>query len=267
MYFLKMKKSLLSFFSLLLISTFFKVYADVGYKPGYKNDSQISPPVIIIQGEISSKDVQDLKQILPIARSNARKVFSDYTKAFPNGIIALELNSLGGNVFAALNIGTIAREESLRATIKNDDSCASSCVFILAGAPYRYISGRVGIHRPFFPNDSATTSATQRNQYKRIELSVVSYLEVMNIDSDLYKRMIRIPSDKILWLNEDELNSYGLASDDPYFNEADNTKSASSLGLNKNQYLKWLSSIKNNCKSDIDSECIFDQLSKIKSLK
>jgi hypothetical protein len=89
----------------------------------------------------------------------------------------------------------------------------------------------------------------------------------MNIDSNLYKRMIRIPSEKILWLNDDEWTSYGLAADDPYFNEADKTKSASALELNKNQYLKWLSAIKNNCKSDIDSECLFDQLSKIKSSK
>ena len=263
-----MKKLLLSFLAIVIsTSTFINVYADVGYKPGHKTDSQISPPVIVIQGSISSKDVQDLKQILPIARSNARKVFSEYTKAFPNGIITLELNSLGGDVFAALNIGTIAREESLRANIKDNDSCASSCVFILAGSPYRYVSGRVGIHRPFFPDDLATTSTSQRNQYKRIEQSVVNFLEVMNIDSNLYKRMIRIPSEKILWLNDDELTSYGLAADDPYFNEADKTKSASALGLNKNQYLKWLSTIKNNCKSDIDSECLFDQLSKIKSSK
>ncbi len=263
-----MKKSLISFLTLVFLSLIFQnVYADVGYTPGHKKDSTITPPVIFIQGTISSKDVQDLKQILLIARTNARRVFSDYSKAFPNGIITLELNSLGGDVFAALNIGTIAREESLRAVIKDNDSCASSCVFILAGAPYRYVSGKVGIHRPYFLNDLATTSTSQRNQYKKIENSIVNYLDVMNIESDLYKRMLRIPSEKILWLNDDELNSYGLATDDPYFNEADKTKSASALGLNKVQYLKWLSTIKNVCKSDSDSECLFEQLSKIKSTK
>lgn len=189
-----MKKSLLYFVVLVTASlAFFNVRAEIGYKPGFKKDSKISFPTVTVQGTITAKDVQDLRQILPIARSNARKLFSEYSKAFPNGLIAIELNSLGGDVFAALNIGTIAREESLSAVINENDSCASSCVFILAGAPYRYVSGRVGIHRPFFPNDSATTSATQRNQYKKIELSVVNYLEVMNIDSDLYKRMIRIP--------------------------------------------------------------------------
>jgi hypothetical protein len=263
-----MKKPFLSCLALVLLSLIFhNVYADVGYTPGQKKDSIITPPVILIQGAISSKDVQDLKQILPIARTNARRVFSDYSKAFPNGIITIELNSLGGDVFAALNIGTIAREENLRAVIKDNDSCASSCVFILAGAPYRYVSGKVGIHRPYFPNDLATTSTSQRSQYKKIEHSVISYLEVMNIDSDLYKRMIRIPSEKILWLNDDELNAYGLATDDPYFNEADKTKSASAIGINKIQYLKWLSAIKNICKSDSDSECLFEQLSKIKSSK
>ena len=199
-----------------------------------------------------------------MAMENAKKMHPKTRNMHPNGIIALELNSPGGDVTSALMIGAIAREEGLYAVIRDNYICASSCVFILAGAPYRYVAGKVGIHRPYLPKDLVDTPEGQKKQYTKLESSIKNYFSAMNVPTDLYDRMFRIAPEKIVWMNEAELDKYGLSADDPYYEEANNTKSASSLGLTKVEYLKLMQYLNINCGQNINDKCFMEQFSKVK---
>src|SRR5215475_10975728 len=62
----------------------------------------------------------------------------------------VDIDSQGGEIFAALEIGRIMRAEGASIAVGKGASCISACVFLLMGAIERHISGdaRVGIHRP-----------------------------------------------------------------------------------------------------------------------
>jgi len=105
-----MKKSLLT---IVLVATSIGSHATVTFRPGFSKNTTTTPPTISLSGNISPLDMLEIRRILPIARENAKKIFQKSRKALPNGIIALELNSPGGDVATALMIGSIAREEGL----------------------------------------------------------------------------------------------------------------------------------------------------------
>jgi hypothetical protein len=73
-------------------------------------------------------------------------VFRDIAKRFPDAVVFLE--SPGGTVIPALEIGRLVRERGYRTVVLAGGTCASSCALIwLAGTP-RYLApgGRVGFH-------------------------------------------------------------------------------------------------------------------------
>jgi hypothetical protein len=256
-----MKRSLLS---LVLVATSIGSQATVTFRPGFSKNTTTTPPTITLSGSISNADLTEIKRILPAARENAKKIFSNLRSGYPNGIIAIELNSTGGDVSSALMIGAIAREEGFNAVIKENHICASSCVFILAGTPYRFVAGKVGIHRPYLPKDTVETPEGQKKQYLKLESSIKNYFSAMNVPTDLYDRMFRIAPEKIVWMSEAELDKYGLSAVDPYYEEADNTKSANSLGISKVEYLKLMLNLKSSCGTNVNIDCFMEQFSKVK---
>lgn len=132
--------------------------------------------VIQIYGTIKQTDPAEIEQLFRTIRN-----------------FAVSLNSIGGDVGAALSIGRMLRREDKSAVVGPDDVCISACVLVLAGATHRAImGGKVGIHRPFVGQDSATTPEQQKTQYEGIERAVRGYLHEMNIDARLYDDMFRI---------------------------------------------------------------------------
>jgi hypothetical protein len=68
----------------------------------------------------------------------------------PNQVVEIHLNSLGGDLEAAVRIGRLLRSNApVRATVLPSAVCASACVFALVGATTRLIGGSVAVHRPY----------------------------------------------------------------------------------------------------------------------
>jgi hypothetical protein len=76
----------------------------------------------------------------------------DHRDSYPRKIwgSAVYLDSLGGDVAAAIEIGRLIRDQKMPAVIDSSAKCVSACVLVLAGATQRKIRGAVGIHRPYF---------------------------------------------------------------------------------------------------------------------
>lgn len=245
----------ISFFAILFAFATHGAEASVGFRPSFKDGDTTRPATLFLQGAITPENVKAIRRLIPVARDDAMAGSSASRTVFPRGIIALELNSPGGDVNSAILIGALAREEELTAVVKETSVCASSCVLILAGAPYRHVSGRVGIHRPYLSDDKAATPFQQKKQQESIGNFIERFLRSVNIDPDLFKRMARIPPDEVLWLDDSELQRYGLNQDDPYYSDATSTRAAKSMGLNKKDYIRVLSRVKQNCGGDPSSEC------------
>jgi len=212
--------------------------ADVVMKPLPPSPGQAtgSREYIQIRGQIASTDPQSLREKL-----------SQWGGA-------ISLDSPGGDVQAAIEIGRILRKENRDAVVDRNAVCASACVFALAGAPYRLVAGKVGIHRPFLPNDTVVDPTKQKERYKVWEREVKSYLEEVNVNPALYDDMLRISPGSIRFLSSSELERYGLSGADPYVQEAGLANSANLLRISKQELLKRRARIEAECVSKIAEE-------------
>ncbi len=192
---------------------------------------QIKPEgrdALFLTGEIKRADVTVLERLAP----QHRVIF---------------LNSAGGNLDAAMDLGRILRKLGTVAIVSPDHVCASACVFVLAGSNNRTVGGKVGIHRPYQSRDDATTAEEQKTFYSSLGNKVKEYLNEMNINPALYDDMIRISSDSVKFLSEQDLERYGLSEMDPYTEEADSAYQAKELKISKQELLKRKAKIDRDC--------------------
>jgi hypothetical protein len=164
------------------------------------------------------------------------------------------LESPGGDIDASLELGRFFREKRI-AVIANE--CASACIFVLAGAPYRIsIFGKVGIHRPYFTD--TTRSVTVDNvqvAMDRTKQELRDYLREMNISERLVDDMMVTPPSRMKWLTKEELLSYGLGTSDPVYLEADALAEAKKYGLSRQEYEQRNERSSDLCKPDYSAYC------------
>lgn len=136
--------------------------------------------------------------------------------------ILLSLNSPGGNVAAAMQIGEEVRKRGAWTMVDDDSACASACPLILAAGVRRIAAEhRVGIHRPYFePSMFASLSREAASaKYEARSREVKAYLSRMGMPDELFELMLRQPSDGVLWLDNFQLTRLGLEGNDPAYDE------------------------------------------------
>lgn len=234
--------------------------ADVYYKSGYNSRGAGHVPTITISGEITPNDVNNFKALLAKANENSKSLGMTFGGG---GAVQINLDSQGGDLASSLMIGKMIRDFSGIATVgvNKESKCVSSCVFVLAGAPRRTVKGMVGIHRPYLRADTETTVVGQKAAYANMENVIKKYLDSMNVPTNLYDQMIRIPPENVRWLTQGELQSYGLSEDDPYYHEADTSRLAERFGLSKQEYLDVLAESDSVCRQ-APPKCFFDLIVK-----
>jgi hypothetical protein len=120
------------------------------------------------------------------------------------GVVTVVLNSQGGDVLTAMEIGEEIRKQWVLTEM--DDIAAPD---------------KVGIHRPYFdPKLFASLPPDQaRQKYDVLAKAVQVYLSRMGMPDQLFQEMMRQPSNEILFLNADRLESLGLAGWDAAYQE------------------------------------------------
>ncbi len=137
-------------------------------------------------------------------------------------VFSVVLNSPGGDVMAAIDIGEEIRKQWVWTEMDDDGQCLSACVLILAAGAQRIPApNRVGIHRPYFdpelfanlpPNDA-------REKYDTLAKVVQQYLLRMGMPDELFREMMRQASSDMLILNAQRLAALGLLGTDPAYEE------------------------------------------------
>jgi hypothetical protein len=213
--------------------------AEVSYTP----PSGKRLPTLLISGQIRREDLKDFLAFTRVARED------DSSPA--KGFYWVDLDSIGGDVETALAMGRILRlDTGAFAHVPDNSKCFSSCVFVLAGATKRYVSGTVGIHRPYAPVDNATTASAQKQRYESLEKEVKAFLQAVNIAQELYDHMIRIPPEKVKVLSPDDLQRYGLNENDPYEDAARVAGLAKSFGISHEEFLRREAKANAECGND-----------------
>lgn len=124
------------------------------------------------------------------------------------------LNSPGGDVQEALQIGRILRDTGLPVTVPENAICLSACPYILAGGLERVVSRRatVGVHQHYFGENTYLPAFLMVSDIQSGQAEVMTYLNEMGIDPLLMAKALVTPPDDIYVLIPDELESFKLAT-------------------------------------------------------
>ena len=194
---------------------------------------------IAIQGEIKANDSQKLQRLLASLADHAKNSAECRNSGRSSFSIRIKLDSIGGDVDVALDIGRIIRRENASVDVMNGNKCFSSCVFLLAAGVQRMTIGDVGIHRPYFVSLSHTQDAREVRAARDASIRKIrAYFDEMDIPQGLLDLMLSIPPEKMKVLNDSELESFRLSVDDPTREEMNVAKTAYRWNLTSAEYRK-----------------------------
>lgn len=188
-----------------------------------KLSSQENSWVFSITGEITSKDVVETRTALQNIGPDARPLF--------------DLNSPGGDIYAAMEIGRLIRKARATCIVRVDQQCSSACVLILAGGVERSVYGKVVIHRPYSTYVGQRDYQSAENEYRRTETAVRTYLKEMNLSEKLFEAMVQVPPEQVRILSRKESADFGLTGVDAVEQEVRDAALAAVYGISKREYL------------------------------
>lgn len=163
----------------------------------------------------------------------------------------LQVNSPGGDVIGAINVGEFIRQHDMDVTVLEGDSCASSCVLLLLGGVSRNVGGKIGLHRPYSESYSESDSQAKA-KYENINQLIRKYLSRMNIPDRLLDEMNSVPPSEIKWLSNKspKLTELHIEGYDPVYLERKDSLKAKKLGISKEEFYKRENRAKVICTSE-----------------
>ena len=195
-----------------------------------------SGPCAYLKGEIKLGDLIKLKAIFE--SSTRRRVFIPDFKP-PIEIFELQLNSRGGSLEEAMEIGRWVRKNKIHTRMPSNSDCFSSCVYIFAAGVSRvsfsFQAQKVGIHRPYLtqmPKEGVQVAMRKALADSR------AYFAEMNVPEQLADAMFSIPPDKVEILTDDKLSFYRLDGTDMAFEEEMQLNGAALYGMTRQQYMQ-----------------------------
>lgn len=131
----------------------------------------------------------------------------------------VDIDSQGGEIFSALEIGRTLRAERASVSVGEGAACISSCVLLLIGAVERSISpdARLGIHRPSVRalREGGPRRTSKDKIVEAISEQLVVYAQQMNVPRKIIDESMLIPPERVKLLSPSELAGYGIYPVDP----------------------------------------------------
>jgi hypothetical protein len=130
----------------------------------------------------------------------------------PEGVI---LNSPGGSVRDALELGRKLRAAGLNTAMRDGDICYSACPYVLAAGVSRDIpeGGSVGVHQHYFGESTILPAFVAVENIQRGQGEVMGYLQEMGINPLVMQHALVTPPDEIYVLLPEELRAYGFVQE------------------------------------------------------
>jgi hypothetical protein len=152
---------------------------------------------IVLEGEIADGDAaRILAQISELEQAPVRVL----------------LNSPGGSVYDALELGRALRRAGMETGMRSGDICYSACPYLLAAGQTRTVpdDAFVGVHQHYFGESTLLPAFMAVQSIQRGQGEVMQYLDQMGIDPLLMQHALMTPPDEIYVLLPEELVRYGF---------------------------------------------------------
>jgi len=180
----------------------------------YTIDQAADQPTRLV---FSIRQSSDLKSVLhmhgKIAQGDANR-FSAYLETLDSPPDTVAVNSTGGIVDEALQIGLIIREQEFNTHLSAREICLSACPYILAGGIERRVSheGIVGLHQHYYETPGFMPVFLAVENIQRGQGRTMAHLIEMGIDPGVMIHSLTTPPDDIYVLVEDELIASKMAT-------------------------------------------------------
>ncbi|MEO0938533.1 MAG: hypothetical protein AAFY38_10305 [Pseudomonadota bacterium] len=150
-----------------------------------------------------------------IAAGDALRIAGLLAAASPP-VEALRLQSPGGSVHDALDLGRTIRARGIATVISEGAICYSACPYLLAAGAARTVadSASVGVHQHYFDQSTILPAAFAVEDIQRGQARVMAYLNEMGIDPMVMQHAMATPPDEIYVLLPQELEEYRLITDE-----------------------------------------------------
>ena len=160
------------------------------------------------------------------------------------------LDSRGGDVAAAMEIGRIIRSVDGSTHIGENARCYSSCALIFISGVNRSNLGELGLHRPYFASAPLSREEIEK-QAPLMRSAVKKYVEEMGITDSFFERMFNTDPSEMEILQIDESEKIVPATD-PVYDEIQTANLARRYGLTTSEYRKR-ASLASSCYEGISS--------------
>lgn len=150
---------------------------------------------VLLEGEIAGGDApRILKQIEELREVPTRAI----------------LNSPGGSVHDALELGRALRLAGMATEMREGDICYSACPYLLAAGVTRTVpeAAFVGVHQHYFGENTLLPAFVAVEDIQRGQAEVMRYLNQMGIDPLVMQHALGTPPDEIYVLLPEELVEY-----------------------------------------------------------
>ncbi len=150
---------------------------------------------VLLEGEIADGDApRILKQIEELRDAPTRAI----------------LNSPGGSVRDALELGRALRLAGMETEMREGDICYSACPYLLAAGVTRTVPDEafVGVHQHYFGKNALLPAFVAVEDIQRGQGEVMRYLDQMGIDTLVMQHALATPPDEIYVLLPEELVEY-----------------------------------------------------------
>ena len=136
------------------------------------------------------------------------------------------LNSVGGDVLAAMRIGQLIRKLEGSTTVAARAKCHSACALIFIAGVERTDLGEIGLHRPYLDSDQELL----KDHLPILNAKVKAYVADMGIGDDFYQNMMNTDSSKMAILDR-KVSLALIPKYDPKFDQERISREARRYGI------------------------------------
>lgn len=180
----------------------FPAPVDMPARLRFEQLEQDGTPILRLTGEIAPGDGQR---------------FADWIETATTQPATVMLNSPGGSVTDALDIGRQVRALGLDSELAAGDLCLSACPYVLIGGVHRRVdaAAAVGLHQHYFGESTVLPAFMAVENIQRGQGEVMEYLDEMGVDPMMMRHALITPPDEIYILLPEELERYQIVTDEP----------------------------------------------------
>ncbi|HEY1932441.1 MAG TPA: ATP-dependent Clp protease proteolytic subunit [Acetobacteraceae bacterium] len=127
--------------------------------------------------------------------------------AVPRGrsVIAVAVNSPGGNVAEGEHLAEAIRQAALSVVVPPNGTCASACFLLLAAAPHRFAASdaKIGVHGASENGEETTTALAATTAMAR-------FAAAFGVPAAIVGKMVETSAGQVEWLNNADLASMNV---------------------------------------------------------